>query len=719
MTAGGDEQTRFRFTARVEFDDHIVGDVTAHHDLTWTAAGFFRTDDAAVTALENDALRGRIRIPAALAVGGPPTPVTAALPAAWGGATATATFGVAAPWEADAARPKAELFSIAQQTSLGAAAAHPENVANVLFVPTGYTTANLPAFEAQTAQLLHAIRMDPLSKPFDVLADSMNMWRVLLASPVQGTCVLTEVYTRDVVGLLCAQPIPESDRPDGDEETLGGGHLLYLAGLPMPNDAKASIADLRSRWAQTWPTGFGLAPDDPWPTGRGLDPLDTVKCPDDQIEKWRDIATRTFVDEMDSPLPACIGFAPEDPWAENMLFWIHPDRGGVDLLNAFVTSLEAASGATIPVPQPNTRIGALWSRTPAAGIRFQNFGTIGLIYGVNGGGHPNAGFFLKMGYDHDDGWLVAAVPGRNAVAMVPTPMPTTLSPMATRVFVHEFGHRFGLGDEYPSPSTFHGTEADLDVMSNVTSLAGVQLGGHFNSRRIKWNWDRIAKAAVLAAPLAPTGGTGYDAPLHPGQAKAFAPNEVVRLRARRWRTPIGFVPHPAPTFNVASIAGDTLKLQYVGTAGFDAAAIGEGSVVYVPAPAPDSVRSAADPYARMISVPVEQHIDEKDAPLTSWPSDAKLNWAEWKALHGLQWPLNFGGFIAGWSYRFDARLVGLYEGGAHAAAGTFHPAGMCRMRSGRREFWSFCPVCRYAIVDFVDPSRHGDNDLEYAKQYPT
>jgi hypothetical protein len=31
----------------------------------------------------------------------------------------------------------------------------------------------------------------------------------------------------------------------------------------------------------------------------------------------------------------------------------------------------------------------------------------------------------------------------------------------------------------------------------------------------------------------------------------------------------------------------------------------------------------------------------------------------------------------------------------------------------------FCQVCRYLIVDVADPSKHGDLDAFYAKEYPS
>jgi hypothetical protein len=73
-----------------------------------------------------------------------------------------------------------------------------------------------------------------------------------------------------------------------------------------------------------------------------------------------------------------------------------------------------------------------------------------------------------------------------------------------------------------------------------------------------------------------------------------------------------------------------------------------------------------------------------------------------------------------------AFIVGIYEGGTHDAIpydlDVFHPAGMCKMRSQSTSclgLTRFCQVCRYLIVDVADPSRHGDLDAFYAKEYPS
>jgi hypothetical protein len=71
--------------------------------------------------------------------------------------------------------------------------------------------------------------------------------------------------------------------------------------------------------------------------------------------------------------------------------------------------------------------------------------------------------------------------------------------------------------------------------------------------------------------------------------------------------------------------------------------------------------------------------------------------------------------------RSRSRIVGLFEGGAQYHCGVFHPTGACLMRDGKMEargLIPFCPVCRYVIVDVIDPTKHGIIDQDYARIYP-
>jgi hypothetical protein len=64
-----------------------------------------------------------------------------------------------------------------------------------------------------------------------------------------------------------------------------------------------------------------------------------------------------------------------------------------------------------------------------------------------------------------------------------------------------------------------------------------------------------------------------------------------------------------------------------------------------------------------------------------------------------------------------ALIVGLYEGGLGNTTGIFHPTGMCMMNdqsSGTR----FCHVCKYVLVDAIDPSKHYFIDPDCVEIYP-
>lgn len=70
-----------------------------------------------------------------------------------------------------------------------------------------------------------------------------------------------------------------------------------------------------------------------------------------------------------------------------------------------------------------------------------------------------------------------------------------------------------------------------------------------------------------------------------------------------------------------------------------------------------------------------------------------------------------------------SEIVGLYANGLEYSCGIFHPTGKCIMRKeytqDRKETLSFCPVCRYALVDQIDPIQHKMIERDYNGRYPT
>jgi hypothetical protein len=64
------------------------------------------------------------------------------------------------------------------------------------------------------------------------------------------------------------------------------------------------------------------------------------------------------------------------------------------------------------------------------------------------------------------------------------------------------------------------------------------------------------------------------------------------------------------------------------------------------------------------------------------------------------------------------RLIGVYEGGLHATRSVYRPAGLCKMRAGgptRKDVGTgeFCHVCKWLIVNRVNPGLHAILDKSY------
>ena len=143
-----------------------------------------------------------------------------------------------------------------------------------------------------------------------------------------------------------------------------------------------------------------------------------------------------------------------------------------------------------------------------------------------------------------------------------------------------------------------------------------------------------------------------------------------------------------------------------------------GSILFLPVPAPASVRDAdAYPYAEMVAKNVKDLITGRHQPLYRRPRGAALTDEIRKNRDTYQYP-NLDGLTPSlpgrpFCFKEKPRIVGLYEGGANYGHRIFHPTGTCIMRRSKEEEAEFCAVCRYVMVDFVDPSKHFQIDLDY------
>jgi hypothetical protein len=134
-----------------------------------------------------------------------------------------------------------------------------------------------------------------------------------------------------------------------------------------------------------------------------------------------------------------------------------------------------------------------------------------------------------------------------------------------------------------------------------------------------------------------------------------------------------------------------------------------GSIVYQPTRAPAGVFDALlYPYAELIAKTVKDGIGTRHTALGHTMPGRVL--PEIPDFTGIALGAGFPSVVL-------PLIVGLYEGGVGSNSGMFHPTGVCVMNN--HEFASlFCHVCKYVLVDAIDPSKHYFIDPDYEDIYP-
>jgi hypothetical protein len=346
------------------------------------------------------------------------------------------------------------------------------------------------------------------------------------------------------------------------------------------------------------------------------------------------------------------------------------------------------------------------------------------LYGGANTHRADSGNIICAGLGTNHKCTIQAAAGGLGHDIVPDPIPAAV-PMVLRLrAAHELGHSFTLGDEYggggPFPASDPSQVDRADGYANVQPRIQLLTANSLDADLIKWGkWPRIAKAGVLtAAPVAAAGG--HRLVLTPGHADAFAIGDIVRLRTR-----------PLPT----SVQSERLRVTgKVGNAELTVAAVGPplagafpaGSIVMEPMRAPDQGGALGDDL-NLVHADVRRFIDGQHNPLNAAfhaaPDRPCPPAPGTEKVYGYSTPsVNYGQGNAPNPPRESAWITGLFEQGMGFDCEVYHPTGACLMNvysyDGFVSSFQFCWICRYAMVDFVDPTLHGKVDAGYASRYP-
>jgi IgA Peptidase M64 len=759
-TATGEGLTKYKFAVRAEFDDGVVADITDTQRYNADAgdAEFFHVNH-------------QIRIPPAAGAGTVRTISIATTPE-WNSRRAHADIAVLEPWASEPNVPQAELVD--GPPGVWDGTLKPEKLANVVLVGTGFRPLDLAAFQDMTNDLVHRMRTRRHLTPYNHLANSMNYWRLFVPASEAGVSVRCEVYSfldpdNDALRVALRLPQPVKPAETATTKDWTEENLLYMAGLPVAADLNlvldktqnpprppASIDDfrridpanvdfspLRAKWA-------AIMPDTP-----AHDNLDALTP--QRMRDWLVMANRTFIDEVDNFPNVAIGdppsISPAFDQSGPLAFNARRGIAGADIfgptiernaeLRAFFRRVTAAprNGITTTLGDSQfPQVGNLWAEDRQA-YAFDNRDFVVAFPNMPIRRTPSGRFFGRSQTIHTEavfarptlefidppnnlpGLPVAQAAGRNALTLAAPPLSAMRAlPETWEVIAHELGHAFGLGDEYPLGGNFSfGSFPEPNLMAPNAVLNADKT---VRISQIKWNWHRVRKASVITRPIHDLNNGTFRVFVAKGSGFQFR-GESVRLRKREPRQRIGFDPPTSNVeFAVESVhadnlddSQDTLNMTVViknVSIGIDVDPFKPGSLIYVPTRAPGPAPGIDGPILTIVSPAAERIMAAIGGPMNGKDCDA----ADPALADHVQVPrLPIDQLPTFAPLSTMTTIVGVYHGGGQMGCDAMHPAGSCFMRTGIDGITVFCQVCRFALVDLIDPEQHQRIDRDYDEEY--
>ncbi|MCC7206291.1 MAG: hypothetical protein IT323_03240 [Anaerolineae bacterium] len=663
-----------KLTVLAQFDDGVIGNITDLPGLSWS------TSDAGQITV--DGINGLL-----LAINpNRQAQITVTLPAALGGGSATATVRSVPAWGAPG-----NLTFIG-----GKGAAQWNNVPNILFVSEGFAAAEQAQFEAYVTKVVQKLHTWNVTRPYDLLRSSVNYWYAFSPSPEADISVRSEVVLTGTGAQRNAVEMPDPMPPTGAEAQWTPQQLMHEVGLPIPADSGAALNTKLAEWQAVY------------------GPHVTEAKARNAFDAWKALASRAILNERDTNLGLAFGVPPcADYDGITRVPTLHDRRVGQRQLELLVGALTHSG----------VNIGQTWI---GAG---KDAGLICIVAKSNQRGGGNVGRPGALGSVyfnttiHDTPFcIVRANAGGNGFDIVPCAIPGNPANDTVATVAHESAHSFHLLDEYGetgdvSHLNFAGPATRYDNEYNVQNRDQLLTGGQLDAAKIKWLWPRLSAAGVLTGQPTPAGGN-FQVTLQAGHTTPFRERDVVRLRRR----PLPANPAPSGRFRITAInaGANTITLEPLAGTAITPANFPAGSLLIRPVRRADSGATLGDDLPLVAPI-IFNHINATHAPLNR-PSDNLLGAC---ALDDSvqQAARNLPSGLPKCRPRRRGKIVGLYEGGDQFHCGVYHPTGMCIMRSynDREEAGQlvpFCPVCRYALVDIIDPTQHGTIDSDYARDYP-
>jgi hypothetical protein len=675
------------FAGGVDPNNKVFGNITRAPGIKWKSLSSLLqvvADTGQVIALADTATT--------------PTEVEVTLPADLGGLVKKGTVLLAGSW---GIQRTAKLVS-GSKTSPGI-----PNGLNLLILPEGFVDtpdgSDQKRFEDLALDYFTQWRKSPATAPFDTMP--LNVYTCWVPSIERGSTVRNLLrYANRAPGKARAMPMETPREPPAANPRVikKVDELIFQVGLPTPEDATADQQAKTDEWNALYPASH----------------FNSVSAA--VFKKWKQRADYVVAFERDTAFGISSGLAPQvmrpdDGRSVNY----HPgrtQRREIDKLLNFLVD-----GAGNPIGgEWLTNPGRAWVSVMMAGGRFAGASQL----------PPNELIMVSLS-DFESSRLVD-VPSRQIPKLFAYEPPKKLPLDAFATMTHETGHALGLGDEYGGRNAISASErsrsrrtfANLHDAADITDASGKIL-----VTSISWVlWPRIASAGLVIKNITGVNPT-YDVTIRKDPRSVFKAEDVgtgiqgdvVHLRHRPFVGPTGSEPDIRLTYKDVSPAFIVKKVT----------SVADGTEIRV------QKQNSSDPFD-------PNEWDIKDTilfkPLSTFMSHDKVVFA----INASNAPLNRSSGavcqkddavpqlvaapgVPGLVKGSDPGIVGIYDGGSELYCGMYHPTGSCMMRAFQKDkdvdaartiLNTFCPICRYILVDLIDPTMHAKMNDDYEKIYP-
>ncbi|GAB3938519.1 hypothetical protein [Larkinella terrae] len=136
-------------------------------------------------------------------------------------------------------------------------------------------------------------------------------------------------------------------------------------------------------------------------------------------------------------------------------------------------------------------------------------------------------------------------------------------------------------------------------------------------------------------------------------------------------------------------------------------------IVYQPVDMPDGQRSLDYPHKEIIAKPVLDYLLVHSLPFNAHSGTEVIDTGSSTEIPSRLVPC---------CSKREREIIGLYSGGARSHGGIYHPAAQCMMRhhATKNGHVELCAVCRYTLINLIDPTQFGAFTTDYLnrKIYP-